>query len=232
MSTRCGKLRFDWPLDIDTDMVLRAQGADPKRIRVRQPQYLHFVEEVLAECSNAMRPKAAIRTIGVVASGPHRIRLQDGSELRGSTLCIRLRGAKSVVAVVATIGDQLENRARESNLLRGFILDGIGTAAISTLTNSILNHLRASAGQRGRYLTNPLHPGMSGWELSQGQAQIFSLVDGREVGVSLNPSFMMTPVKSVSFLIGIGSQVATGPIACAECGAALRCRHKPEIYDV
>jgi len=232
MSTRCGELRLDWPLDIDIDMVLRAQGADPKRIRARRPQYLHLVEEALAECSNAMRPKAAMRTIGVVASGPYRFRLQDGSELRGRTLCSRLRGAESVVAVVATIGDQFENRARERTLLRGLILDGIGTAAISTLTSSILKHIRTSAAQRGQYLTNPLHPGMTGWELSQGQAQIFSFVDGRKAGVTLNTSFMMAPVKSVSFLIGVGSQVATGPIACAECGAARRCRYKPEIYDL
>jgi len=232
MSPRCDELRLDWRLDIDTDMVLGAQGVDQKRIRARRPQYLRLVEEALAECSNAMRPKAAIRTIAVLASGPHRLRLEDGGELRGTTLCSRLQGAESLVAVVATIGDQIENRAKERPLLRGLILDGIATAAINSLTSSILNQLRASAAQRGRYLTNPLHPGMTGWELSQGQAQIFSFVDGRKAGVTLNTSFMMAPVKSVSFLIGVGSQVATGPIACAECGAARRCRYKPEIYDL
>jgi hypothetical protein len=141
-------------------------------------------------------------------------------------VCQGLLGAESVAAIVATVGDQFLERASQGDLARRMIVDGLGTAAISALEDAILRDLRASAHQTGRRITNPLYPGMKGWELAAGQKEIFGLVDARAVGVALNRSFMMIPVKSVSFLLGIGLGEPERPTACELCEAAAHCRYQ------
>jgi hypothetical protein len=224
--------RDDWRLNIDADAVLRAQGADAKRIRVIRPRLVTFIEAVMTERIDRIQPKAAIRRMQVRNRDEDCLLLDGGIELRGRLLCTRLQGAESVAVVVATIGEleQIGGIEADRDPLRRLILDGLGTAAIMALSAAILRELQASAATQNQRTTNPLYPGTNGWELSIAQAQVFSIVDGRVTGVELNSSSMMTPHKSVSFLLGIGHTVADGPTMCAECAAAAQCRHKPKPH--
>ena len=205
-------------------------GADPRPIRRRQPRFVTLVAEIVAERAALLRPRAVFREIAVRNEGAGRLLLEDGTELRSETLRQRLAGAESVLAVVGTIGNELEDSAESHGLEQRLILDALGTAGITALTESILYDTRTRAKQQGLEVTRALNPGMKGWELAEGQTQIFALVDRRAVGVSLNSTFMMTPRKSVSFLVGIGSTVKEGPRTCEECGAAAHCRHKTQLY--
>lgn len=54
----------------------------------------------------------------------------------------------------------------------------------------------------GRGITCGLSPGSWDWSLQE-QAVIFKLVEARSIGVTLNESMIMSPVKSFSVLYGI-----------------------------
>jgi hypothetical protein len=230
VNVSCCELRIDWKLHIDSEAILRAMGADPRAIRERQPRFVSFAEEMVAEHARLLRPRVAIRKIVVGKGGAGRLVSEDGIELRSETLRQRLARAESVVAVVGTIGNELEASAASRDLEQSLILEALGTAGITTLAESILDDIRRAAKQQGLEATRALYPGMKGWELGEGQAQIFALVDGRAAGVSLNSSFVMMPRKSVSFLVGIGSAVKEGPRACEQCEVAAHCRHKTQLY--
>jgi len=230
MGVNCSELRTDWKLGIDAGMVLRAMGATPEAIRARQPRFVDLVETVVAKHQDCLRPSAAIREIAVREETPYGLMLENGVQLHGPTLSRRLAGSECVVAVVGAIASDFERCAQARDLVHSLIVDALGTVAITALTNSIFREVRAMVRERRLNATHPLFPGMKGWELAAGQAQIFALVDGRAAGVSLNESFMMTPRKSVAFVIGIGAQVAEGPGACEDCQAAAHCRHQTPSY--
>ena len=217
-------------LAITTEMVLHAQGMDPKRIRARQLRLVAIAGRAIAEGMRWIHPKAVFRTLQVLKIERSSVLLDCGAHLRASGLALRLAGAASLVAVVATLGNELERavtRMRNRDLLFQLALDGLGTAAIGEIIRLTTRDLRATAKAAGMQITNPLYPGMKGWDLAIGQQQIFSLVDARSVGVSLNRTFMMTPVKSASFLIGIGPTIRPAPDICEECDVSPSCRHKP-----
>jgi len=219
-----------WKLYIDSAMVLRAMGAEPQTVLERRPRLVSLVERVLAEQRGHLHPRVAIREIGVREEGRDRLLLEDSVELRGQALCRRLAGAESIVAVVGTIGNGLEDTEGSRDSAQSLILEGLGTAAIAALTESILEDVRRAATERALVTTRALFPGMKGWDLVEGQTQIFSMVDGNAAGVSLNASFMMTPRKSVSFLVGIGASVKEVPSTCEDCRAVAHCLHKTKHH--
>jgi len=223
------ELRSDWKPVVTVDMILRGAGADPKAIRARQPRMVVLANRAIVEGMGWIHPRAALRGMPVRDVDGARVLLEDGAELRGAGVASHLAGAKSIVAVVATIGKKLEHeieRLRERDVLYQLVLDGFGTAAMSELVHLITGDIEAKARATRQKATNPLYPGSNKWDLSNGQRQIFSLVDSRIVGVSLNASFMMTPRKSASFLIGLGPKVRTRNDLCEECDASTSCRHK------
>jgi len=226
MKTGRSELRTDWALAIDTDAVLRALGTDSNQIRSRRPQFVRLVDRIVAEHIELIRPAVVMRTNQVRCASRERTLLEDGTEWRVEVVCQGLLRTESVAAIVATVGDEFMEHASKSDSARRMIVDGLGTAAITALEDAILRDARTSAHQMGRRITDPLYPGMKGWELAPGQQEIFGLVDARAAGVSLNPSYMMIPVKSVSFLLGIGLGEPERATACERCEAAANCQYK------
>jgi len=58
----------------------------------------------------------------------------------------------------------------------------------------------------GVKVTNRISPGYAGWDTAE-QSALFALCAGEPIGVTLNASCVMTPAKSISFLVGVGPAV-------------------------
>jgi len=222
------EIRADWQLSITVDMVLRGQGADPVNIRQRQPRLVALAERAIAEGTPWLRPQIAFSILDVVEPQPGRVLLSNGTELKGFGIVRKLAGAASVIAVVATLGSELERQiqlATQDQPAFALSLDGFGTAAIRALTTA-LRHFFAEKAGGPLATTPPFYPGMRGWELAPAQTQLFSLVDASPIGVTLNSSFLMIPTKSVSMVIGVGTKLQPAAPPCEECGASSTCTHK------
>jgi hypothetical protein len=155
--------------------------------------------------------------------------LTGNVELRGSLLQEHLAAAKRVVVALCTIGERLENEvsnAMATDPPYGLALDGYGSAAVEVLANAACKHFEQESEIEGLQTTIPLSPGMVGWPLEDGQAQIFSILDASSIGVSLAPSSIMRPKKTLSFVVGEGHDLATGETACAYCNMRDTCRYQ------
>lgn len=113
-----------------------------------------------------------------------------------------------------------------SDLQFGLALDGVGSAAAETLAEAACRYLEKQAERDGLKTTSPISPGMVGWPVSEGQQQVFGLLDGGEIGVTLLPSGMMVPQKSLSMVIGLGVNVSSGSAPCQYCSMGDRCRYR------
>jgi hypothetical protein len=218
----------NWSLDLDADDVLRGQGADPDILRARRPALVGVAERALEAGRPHLRPKVAYRRL--VASGLRHERLQlDGGTLAGPLIAQHLGAAEHVVVMICTVGDAIDAeiaRHMDSDPPFAMALDGVGSAAAEALAAQACAGFEEEAAGRGWRASLPLSPGMIGWPVKEGQAQIFALVDGAEAGVHLTEGGMMVPRKSLSLVLGLGSRLEAAGSACQFCTLHETCRYQ------
>ena len=219
----------DWKLIVTADMVLQRQGANAAKIRLRQPRLLALAERAVVEAAPWIRPQVAYQILKIKSVEPELVTLANRAVLHGPGIVRKLSGANFMVAAVATVGGEIERavlQAIKAEPTYAFALDGYGTAAIGVLTVAMKQFFGELAKEAQLSTSSPLYPGTNDWELASAQRELFSLVDASAIGVSLNPSFLMSPCKSVSMVIAVGPQMKPGGMACDECGASATCRHR------
>jgi hypothetical protein len=117
--------------------------------------------------------------------------------------------ATGLALFVATLGDALPARIRrlfdEEALAEGYMLDAVASAGADLLADRLAERYRLRLGGPGaedvRVL--PYSPGYCGWP-TEGQRPLFDALRPGEIGVTLNDSCLMTPLKTVSGVLVAG----------------------------
>jgi cobalamin-dependent methionine synthase I len=114
---------------------------------------------------------------------------------------------EAVGAAIVTVGDPIEERVRAlfdaRELPLAVMLDSVASAAVESLAEYANDLVCQSALPAGLRVTNRISPGYAGWDTAE-QRALFRLCPGGPIGVTLNDACFMTPVKTISFLVGIG----------------------------
>jgi len=195
------------PLRVDRDEVLRFQGYK-KGIDIPDAAVLLLFDEALALGESLMDPRVVYRAAPVTGQGP------DVIETAGQRLHIpeigRLWGSlEAIGAGVCTVGSAIEARVRglwdRRELPLAVMLDSVGSAAVESLTEYANDLLCQAAIPAGLKVTNRVSPGYAGWDTAE-QASLFRICPGGPIGVTLNESCVMSPAKSISFLVGVGPE--------------------------
>jgi hypothetical protein len=160
---------------------------------------------------------------------------KEGSLFFGKYIVEQLKQAERAVVALLTIGGEIEKRSADffsnGDYLTGLIYDAIGSVALYDLKKAFFRELCERARLAGNGLTMGLSPGSDGWPLED-HASVFKLLDGEAIGVTLKESMMMTPVKSISVVYGIGKELAIPDEDhdCAKCNIKnCQFRSRPNI---
>lgn len=117
--------------------------------------------------------------------------------------------AARLALFACTVGGRLGERIREAfaegDPALGAVLDAVASAAadrLAELTGSrYLEHLDEAA--RRDWCVLPYSPGYCGWDVT-GQRALFATLRPETIGIALNPSCLMDPLKSVSGVLVVG----------------------------
>ena len=221
----------DIPLSLKTGAVLRRQGLGGKA-KVR-PEIKSLTLELLAstESEHLLEPAAACEYYPVTGMSGVQISLEGDKAVHGPALPALFLEAKELAVIICTIGPKLEKQAsgytKNGQALRGMLLDGIGSAAIDTLIPETLRIIAKEVSARGYEISSPVNPGMPGFPMSE-QWDLLELTKAHKIGVSLTPSEILVPRKSVSMVIGIGPRMTrwTQAEVCARCSLRETCPYK------
>jgi hypothetical protein len=118
-------------------------------------------------------------------------------------------GGEAFALYVATLGTPLANRIREmfatNDLGRGWMLDAVASSGADRLSDLLAAGFEAELRERGHGAPRvlPYSPGYCGWTV-RGQPKLFARLDPGEIGVTLNDSCLMSPVKTVSGVLIAG----------------------------
>jgi len=132
----------------------------------------------------------------------------------------QIKKSESVALFICTAGEEIGKKSRkymhERDLLRGYIYDVVGSEIAEAAADLMQDDLGKAAAESGLKITNRYSPGYCGWSVNE-QHKLFSLIPYNYCGIRLTESALMDPVKSVSGIIGIGSNVKSNPYTCRMC---------------
>jgi hypothetical protein len=198
----------DLPVRIDRDEVLRFQGYKTSA-DVPTDQVLALFDEAVLLGEGLMAPRFVYRSVPVDAQSADLIEA-GGERLHIPEIHRHWGRLVAVVAGVCTVGDAIEKRvsalfdAREFPL--ALMLDSVGSAAVESLAEYTNDLLCQAALPHALKVTNRISPGYAGWDTAE-QSALFRLCSGGPIGVTLNDACFMTPIKTISLLVGLGPDV-------------------------
>ena len=222
------------PLNLQMSEVLRRSGIkEDSRLKSEiETQIGELLVSVNDE--HLLEPAIVYEIYPVAEIGHQQLSLEGNAVLHGSALPSVLSKARELAVMVCTIGSRLEEKVTDyfdrNEPLRGLLLDSIGSAAVGSLAQESCELIRREASLRGYQASSPLSPGGRNFPLSE-QWQLFKLVPAEEIGVRLTSTVLMVPRKSVSMVIGIGTQMTTWTKAeaCARCNLSKTCRYRIHV---
>ena len=156
------------------------------------------------------------------------IDLPCGELTQGQDIKNHLAGCNRAAVLCATLGagvDRLLRVSKISDMSRAVVLDSLAAAAIEQVCDEVERRIAAEVPER--YFTFRFSPGYGDYPLET-QKQLLRLLDApRKIGLSLSESLLLTPVKSVTAVIGLSDRpIPRGKRGCAICSLRETCAYR------
>jgi len=147
--------------------------------------------------------------------------LIEGTVLNiGKIVSKELRGTEKLALIVCTAGGSISKKAstllKGEDPVKGYVYDLLGTYIAEAAADRMQIYLKEELFPFGFKITNRYSPGYCHWDVSE-QHKLFSFFTVSPSGVTLTPSALMSPVKSISGVIGIGYKVKYREYQCELC---------------
>lgn len=134
-----------------------------------------------------------------------------------------LKKSTSCILFVCTAGKEISDVARKSeingDLLLGYVLDVIGSITVDKAMDMIEVEVEKEFNQQDLKISDRFSPGYCDWSVAE-QQKLFALIPRGFCGITLSDSSLMSPIKSVSGIIGVGKELVKKGYQCNWCNDA------------
>ena len=158
--------------------------------------------------------------------------IEDTAFNVGRDVSVMLRSVEKTVVFACTVGSRLNGIITSYDLnthyLEAYLMDILGTVIIEKTVQKFAEQIKSDPFLSGFKVSNTVSPGNCGWPVEE-QKKLFSLLPENFLGIKLNESGMMYPVKSLSGIIGIGKKVKFKQTECRYCKSK-NCMFRKEEY--
>jgi len=169
------------------------------------PETAEAIEQILSVAASVCRPEAFVRVYPMQLKGSS-LNIRDVDMHTGKIIANYLLHTSEVAVFVATAGtafdEYLHSIKSSGDIYTEFLADAVGSEIAEATVRAVSNTLERWAVEQQLHITLSYSPGYCGWHVRQ-QPLLFSLLPDNPCGVQLNDSCLMSPVKSVSGIIGL-----------------------------
>lgn len=158
------------------------------------------ISRCIGEVMNASAPRLVWKRL-VVRDGKC-----DSRALQGNTMKKILEASEEIVLMGVTLGAAVERllmRQEVVNMADAVIMDSCASTAVENVCNNFEADLRQAVEKEGLFLSDRFSPGYGDFPLDAQRDLCAELDTARRIGVSLSPSLMLVPRKSVTAVLGI-----------------------------
>lgn len=191
------------------------------RAKSDDPRISALIDTCIIEAEPLLDYRVSYTTDGIV-------RTKDylsfcGIRTSSTTIKKAVNGCGKVTLFAATIGapfDRLIARYGRLEPSKALIFQAIGAERIESLCDAFCDKMNTDLNAFGKSLRPRVSPGYGDIPLEM-QRQIFRVLDcERKIGLTLNESLLMSPSKSVTAIVGIGSNLLSPSNPCDGCDKA------------
>ncbi len=224
------EIKRDWPITFDVAQYIALHGESFAKL-LQNPARRAAFDTALAEIKQAIEPAACWDRFPIQKILHDHLLLVNGKRIGGGPVVAVIGGAEELIVAICTIGlatDRLiEATQKQKDLFKSMLLHDLAAWAVDMVRQQLCLWFETEAQEQKLRVSSPLSPGESAWSVKE-QKVIFSLLDAQQIGVSLSPSMVMTPLKSLSMVMGIGSQPmgVEGASNCDFCSIKERCAYR------
>lgn len=179
------------------------------------------IETIIGQAAAICSPRAIVNFFSCRLKGSHLV--VDEVEMHtGKIIAAYLKETCEVAVFAVTAGQEydayLHNIKSSGDIYTEFLADAVGSEIAEATVRLVSRTTETIAAERGMHITLSYSPGYCGWHVRE-QPKLFSLLPDNPCGILLNESCLMSPVKSVSGIIGLSySPDVQVPYSCEICG--------------
>lgn len=209
----------------DVDEALRYLGAARP-----DPELRRQAQALSEELAASLRPRR-VWAAYPLERGEGRFHLAGTAlELSGATAGRMLDGCGQAVLLACTLGarfDALLRAAQARDMARAVLLDALGSAFVEAGCDEAEQEIAARFP--GLYLTDRFSPGYGDLPLDVQPALCAALDAGRRLGLTVTPSLLLNPAKSVTAVLGLSPVPQPARVrGCQFCAMAGSCPYRKE----
>ena len=165
---------------------------------------LALIKDAFAELERTAAPRSVCRIFDVDQTKDGRIMIGN-MEIDSVSLSRNLKGCTKAVLFGATLGagtDQLIRRASVSDMAKAVIMQACAAAFLEEYCDEEQLRIGREMEDQGLYLRPRFSPGYGDFDIRYQEPLMRILDCAKSIGLTMTDSFMMTPTKSVTAVIG------------------------------
>ncbi|MGN0075756.1 MAG: vitamin B12 dependent-methionine synthase activation domain-containing protein [Parafannyhessea sp.] len=209
---------------IDRKEVLRYLGYRGQEVT---PELDARLDGAIARCLSIGQPRASLATFDVAGQeelpdGTPQVDLEGTAlTLRGKSMRKHMDGAVRVGVFAVTIGMGVERELKRLSLtdnLGQVLFDAAATTMVERAADAAEATLVGIAARDGLYTNFRFSPGYGDMPMDTQPILLDTLDARRRLGITLSPTLLMTPTKSVTAVLGMFKTPQKSTHAsCADC---------------
>jgi hypothetical protein len=181
-----------------------------------------MIYSAFQEAPDLFEIKSGYRIMESVAFHRETCEIEAGGQRfsTGKVVFSQMKKALKMAFFVGTAGNKVTVRCRDLNLsgnaVYSYVLDVLGSVVAGNAADKMSDDLEAELASSGWHVSESYSPGYCDWDVAE-QQKLFSFFPPEYLGITLSPSSLMSPVKSVSGIIGIGPSMKRNGYQCFLC---------------
>lgn len=193
----------------NSDIIGLINDCEQKLLKVIEPRYLYTAFDI-SHSDNSIILENCTLTL-------------TGNDIRN-----HLNGCEKAVLFCATISsgaDKLLRSAQVSNMAEALVLDSLASVAIEQVCDKVEEIIHSA--YPNMYFTWRFSPGYGDLPITI-QAEFLNALNApKRIGLTANSSFILTPSKSVTAIIGLSkTPIVWKHRRCADCNLAKTCAYR------
>lgn len=189
---------------------------------------LTLIGEAFTDLEREADPRYVCRIFDIDHSADQKIILGK-LEIGSKSLSRNLKGCGSIVLFGATLGpgvDRLITRTSIMDMAKAVVVQACAAAMLEEYCDRCQNEIGGELEKEGLYLRPRFSPGYGDFDIHYQEPLMRMLDCAKKIGLTMTDSFMMSPTKSVTAVIGISRTRERCPTAGCEVCPKTDCEYR------
>ena len=204
-------------MDIRTKEAVRYLGYGKNEV---DDKTLQEIQDSFRELERLADKKSIYRIFELSLKDENELKIGN-VEIYSRNLRTNLKDCKQVVLFVATLGTEVDRLIRKMQVVdmaKAVVMQACAATLLEEYSDELQQKIAERMQEQGKYIRPRFSPGYGDFSIQHQKDVLAMLETSKRIGVTMTDSYMLTPTKSVTAVIGIGdAEMNCNLNSCEEC---------------